>query len=110
EWFEYFGALAQTEDGRVPQFGNSWINLVRRRPLGVAALVTPWNHPLLITVKKLSVALAAGNSVVVKPSELAPAGPLRLAELIEQAGVPTGVVNVVTGLGATTGAALVGHA
>jgi len=109
EWFEYFGAIAQTLEGSIPDVGEAKINLVRRRPLGVAALITPWNHPLLITMKKLSVALAAGNSVVVKPSELAPAAPLRLAGLLEAAGVPAGVVNVVSGLGATTGKALVEH-
>jgi acyl-CoA reductase-like NAD-dependent aldehyde dehydrogenase len=107
EWLEYFGALAQTEEGSIPDFGPGRINLVRRRPLGVAALITPWNHPLLITMKKLSAALAAGNSIVVKPSELAPAAPLRLAALLEEAGVPAGVVNVVPGLGRTTGKALV---
>lgn len=109
EWFEYFGALAQTTDGVVPEAGEQMVNIVRRRPLGVAALITPWNHPLLITTKKLSAALAAGNSVVVKPSELAPATPIRLAEILTEAGVPAGVLNVVTGLGATTGNALVRH-
>lgn len=109
EWFEHFAAVAAVEEGSIPPFGAGRINLVRRRPLGVAALVTPWNHPLLITVKKLSVALAAGNSVVIKPSELAPYGPLRLASLLEDAGLPPGVVNVVTGLGPTTGKALVEH-
>lgn len=109
EWFEYFGALAQTTDGVVPEVGDQIVNVVRRTPLGVAALITPWNHPLLITTKKLSAALAAGNSVVIKPSELAPATPLRLAELLAEAGVPRGVVNVVTGLGATAGRALVAH-
>ncbi|HEY9474157.1 MAG TPA: aldehyde dehydrogenase family protein [Mycobacteriales bacterium] len=109
EWFEYFGALAQTAEGSLPDFGPTHINLVRRRPLGVAGLITPWNHPLLITMKKLSAALAAGNSIVVKPSELAPAAPLRLVDLLEEAGVPAGVVNVVTGLGATTGRALAQH-
>ena len=110
EWFEHFGALVQVEEGSIPNFGPGRINLVRRRPLGVAALVTPWNHPLLITVKKLSVALAAGNSIVVKPSEAAPAGPLLLATLLENAGVPAGVINVIPGLGPTTGKALVEHA
>ncbi|HEY9390452.1 MAG TPA: aldehyde dehydrogenase family protein [Mycobacteriales bacterium] len=109
EWFEYFGALAQTAEGSLPAFSPNHINLVRRRPLGVAGLITPWNHPLLITMKKLSAALAAGNSVVVKPSELAPAAPLRLAALLEEAGVPAGVVNMITGLGATTGRALSEH-
>jgi phenylacetaldehyde dehydrogenase len=109
EWLDYFAALAQTSEGTIPNIGPGLINLVRRRPLGVAALITPWNHPLLITMKKLSAALSAGNSIVIKPSELAPAAPLQLVSLLEKAGVPTGVVNVIPGFGSTTGKALVEH-
>lgn len=109
EWLEYFGAVAQTSEGQVPDFGGAYLNVVRRVPLGVAGLVTPWNHPLLITMKKLAAAVAAGNSVVVKPSELGPAVPRELAVLLEEAGVPSGVVNVVTGFGASTGRALSTH-
>ena len=109
EWLEYFGSVAQTDEGRVPEFGGGHLNVVRRRPLGVAGLITPWNHPLLITMKKVSAALAAGNSLVVKPSELGPLVPRELALLLEQAGVPAGVVNVVPGLGASTGRALTEH-
>ena len=93
----------------MPDFGDGYLNVVHRVPLGVAGLITPWNHPLLITMKKLSAALAAGNSLVIKPSELGPAVPLALVGLLEDAGVPAGVVNVVTGLGATTGRALSEH-
>ena len=109
EWLEYFGAVAQTTEGSAPEFGADHLNIVRRVPLGVAGLITPWNHPLLITMKKVSAALAAGNSLVVKPSELGPLVPHRLAVLLEEAGVPEGVVNVVTGHGATTGRALTEH-
>jgi phenylacetaldehyde dehydrogenase len=109
EWLEYFGAVAQTAEGSVPDFGSDHLNVVRRVPLGVAGLITPWNHPLLITMKKVSAALAAGNSLVIKPSELGPAVPQRLVLLLEEAGVPSGVVNLVTGLGATTGKALSEH-
>ncbi|PZG18367.1 aldehyde dehydrogenase [Nonomuraea aridisoli] len=109
EWLEYFGAVAQTTEGSVPDFGPGYLNVVRRHPLGVAGLITPWNHPLLITMKKLSAALAAGNSLVIKPSELGPVVPRELVVLLEEAGVPAGVVNVVTGLGATTGRALSEH-
>ena len=109
EWLEYFGAVAQTAEGTVPDFGEGYLNVVQRVPLGVAGLITPWNHPLLITMKKLSSALAAGNSLVVKPSELGPAVPSALARLLEEAGVPAGVVNVVTGLGGTTGRFLSEH-
>ena len=109
EWLEFFGAVAQTDRGVVPDIGRDHLNVVRRVPLGVAGLITPWNHPLLITMKKVAAALAAGNSLVIKPSELGPVVPLRLAALLEEAGVPAGVVNVVTGLGATTGRALSEH-
>lgn len=109
EWLEYFGAVAQTFEGSMPDFGGDHLNYVVREPLGVAGLVTPWNHPLLITMKKLSAALAAGNSVVIKPSELAPVTPLLLAELLAEAGLPDGVLNVVPGYGAVTGKALTEH-
>lgn len=109
EWLEYFGSVAQTIEGTVPDFGAGYLNVVQRVPLGVAGLITPWNHPLLISMKKISVALASGNSIVLKPSELAPAVPHALAELLEEAGVPTGVVNVITGLGSTTGRFLSEH-
>jgi phenylacetaldehyde dehydrogenase len=109
EWLEYFGALAQTHEGTSPDFGADHLNVVRRVPLGVIGLITPWNHPLLITMKKVSVALAAGNSLVIKPSELGPAVPGRLVALLEEAGVPPGVVNFVPGLGRSTGKALTEH-
>lgn len=108
EWLEYFGAVAHTGEGALPHFGGSHLNVVLRKPLGVAGLITPWNHPLLITMKKLSAALAAGNSLVIKPSELGPAVPLELARILEQAGVPPGVVNVVPGM-AEAGRALSEH-
>jgi acyl-CoA reductase-like NAD-dependent aldehyde dehydrogenase len=109
EWLEYFGAVAQTVEGTSPDFGADHLNVVRRVPLGVVGLITPWNHPLLITMKKLAVALAAGNSVVLKPSELGPVVPGRLIALLEEAGVPPGVLNFVPGLGQTTGRALTEH-
>jgi acyl-CoA reductase-like NAD-dependent aldehyde dehydrogenase len=108
EWLEYFGAVAHTTEDQLPQFGGSHVNLVTRRPVGVVGLITPWNHPLLITMKKLAAALAAGNSLVIKPSELGPAVPLELARILEDAGVPPGVVNVVPGL-ADAGRALSEH-
>jgi phenylacetaldehyde dehydrogenase len=109
EWLEYFGAVAQSAEGSVPDFGPGYLNVVQRVPLGVAGLITPWNHPLLITMKKLSAALAAGNSLVIKPSELGPAVPTALAGLLEEAGIPPGVVNMVTGYGGTTGRFLSEH-
>lgn len=109
EWLEYFAAVAQTFEGTIPEFGRGHLNVVTREPLGVAGLITPWNHPLLITMKKVSAAVAAGNSVVIKPSELGPAVPLLLAGILEEAGVPPGIVNVAPGLGPVAGRALSEH-
>ena len=109
EWFEYFGSVAHTFEGSVPDFGGQHINLVQRVPLGVVGLITPWNHPLLILMKKLAAALAAGNSVVIKPSEFGPVAALEVVAVLEDAGLPPGVANVVTGYGSVTGKALVEH-
>lgn len=109
EWFRYFGAVARTQEGNVPPFGGNYLNYIRRAPLGVVGLITPWNHPLLILVKKVAPAMAAGNSMVVKPSELAPVTPLLLGEVFQEAGVADGIYNVVPGYGATAGAALTEH-
>jgi acyl-CoA reductase-like NAD-dependent aldehyde dehydrogenase len=109
EWYSYFGAVARTQEGAVHPFGGDHLDYTRRLPLGVVGLITPWNHPLLILTKKVAPALAAGNAVVVKPSELAPITPLILGEILTEAGVPAGAYNVVTGYGATAGAALVQH-
>ncbi|KAI0026205.1 aldehyde dehydrogenase [Xylariomycetidae sp. FL0641] len=108
-WFRYFAAVLRTaEDGVLPVVGRLH-NFVARVPLGVVAQVTPFNHPLLIGVKKLAPALAAGNCVVVKPSELTPLTTLALGPLLRAAGVPAGVFSVLPGYGAATGAALVAH-
>jgi acyl-CoA reductase-like NAD-dependent aldehyde dehydrogenase len=109
EWFTYFGAVARTHEDSVFPFGGPYLNYSRRAPLGIVGLVTPWNHPLLILTKKLAPALAAGNAVVVKPSEVAPLTALLLAEILEEAGLPPGAYNVVSGFGATAGAALCNH-
>jgi phenylacetaldehyde dehydrogenase len=106
EWFEYFAALIRTEEGTCPPFSGAYLNYVKRVPLGVCGLLTPWNHPLLIAVKKLAPALAAGNSVVLKPSELAPVSVIELGRLCSLAGVPNGVLNIVPGFGDSTGKAI----
>jgi phenylacetaldehyde dehydrogenase len=80
-----------------------------REPIGVVGQIIPWNFPLLMAAWKLGPALAAGNCVVLKPAEQTPLSALRLAELIAEAGVPDGVVNVITGFGETAGAALAAH-
>ncbi|GLT02192.1 aldehyde dehydrogenase [Sphingobium jiangsuense] len=87
----------------------NWHGYTTHDPLGVAALIVPWNAPFAITCSKLSAALAAGCTVVLKPAELTPLTALRLAQLVQEAGFPDGCVNVVTGLGADAGAALAAH-
>lgn len=87
----------------------NWHGYTSPVALGVAALIVPWNAPFAITCNKLSAALAAGCTVVLKPAELAPMSGLRLAELVAEAGFPAGAVNVVTGRGTEAGAALVAH-
>lgn len=109
EWYSYFASVARTYEDHTHPFGGGHLTYSRRMPLGVVALVTPWNHPLLILTKKLAPALAAGNSVVVKPSEIAPITPLMLGDVFREAGLPDGVYNVVTGFGSTAGAALSNH-
>jgi acyl-CoA reductase-like NAD-dependent aldehyde dehydrogenase len=106
EWLDYFAGICLGLEGEANRVKGDMLTYTAYEPFGVCALLTPWNHPLLILTKKLSAALAAGNVVVVKPSELAPVSPLVFAELARQAGLPPGVVNVVTG-GPGTGAALV---
>ena len=106
EWYSYFAAVSRTHESSVHPFGGPYLNYSRRAPLGVVGLVTPWNHPLLILTKKLAPALAAGNAAVVKPSETAPVTPVMLVALLEEAGLPPGVCNIVTGMGAVAGAAL----
>ncbi|MBY4383954.1 aldehyde dehydrogenase family protein [Rhodococcus fascians] len=90
-------------------FGQPTHSYTVREPVGVIGMIVPWNTPLMIAAWKLAPALAAGNTVVVKPPEDAPLSILHLARLIDEAGVPAGVVNVVPGLGEVTGDALVGH-
>jgi len=109
EWFEYFAALIRTHEGTVPPFLGSYVNYVNRVPLGVVAQLTAWNHPMLIAIKKIAPALATGNSIVLKPSELAPVSVLELGQLFADCGLPPGVFNVVPGLGPEAGQALCSH-
>jgi acyl-CoA reductase-like NAD-dependent aldehyde dehydrogenase len=108
-WFRYFAGAADKLSGEhLPLSGDEWAYTVAQ-PLGVVAAIIPWNSPLLIAAWKLAPALAVGNTVVLKPSELASVSCLRLAALLARAGFPPGVVNVVPGHGPTAGAALVSH-
>ena len=83
--------------------------MIVREPVGVIAAIVPWNFPLLLTCWKLGPALAAGNSVILKPSEKSPLSAIRLAGLAKEAGLPDGVLNVVTGFGHEAGQALSRH-
>jgi aldehyde dehydrogenase (NAD+) len=110
QWYHYFGGLADKIEGAViPTDKADTFNYTRYEPLGVIAAIVPWNSPLLLTAWKLAPALAAGNTVVLKPSEFTSASALELMKLVEAAGFPPGVVNVVTGFGADVGAPLVEH-
>ena len=110
QWFHYFAGLADKIEGSViPLEKPDYFNYTRWEPLGVVAAIVPWNSPLLLAAWKLAPALAAGNTVVVKPSEYTSASILELMKLIEAAGFPPGVVNVVTGFGAEVGVPLVEH-
>ncbi|MCP8971064.1 aldehyde dehydrogenase [Ectobacillus ponti] len=109
-WCYYFAGLADKVHGEsIPIDIPNMINYTVREPLGVVGAIVPWNSPLLLTLFKLCPALAAGNTMVIKPSEVTPASLLELAVLIEKAGFPPGVVNIVTGYGQTAGDALSKH-
>ncbi|MCA1833393.1 MAG: aldehyde dehydrogenase [Actinomycetota bacterium] len=110
EYLEYFAGWADKITGDVvPVPAPNVLDYTLREPVGVVGAIIPWNAPISITMFKLAPALAAGNTIVLKPSELATRGPLRIAELAARAGFPPGVLNCVTGSGAGTGAALVAH-
>jgi len=109
-WFYYYGGLADKIQGDVTAFDKPGIfHYTTFEPLGVVATIAPWNSPLLLAVWKIAPALAAGNTVVVKPSEFSSASTVLFAQLCEDAGLPPGVVNVVTGFGAEIGEPLVKH-
>jgi acyl-CoA reductase-like NAD-dependent aldehyde dehydrogenase len=110
EWYRYFGGLADKLEGStIPSDKPNYLVYTRHEPVGVVAAITPWNSPLLLLTWKLAPALAAGCTVVVKPSDYTPVSTLALAELVVEAGFPPGVVNVVTGWGPEVGQALTAH-
>jgi len=108
-FYYYAGAATKLEGSTIPVSG-PFLNYTLREPLGVVGLIVPWNFPLLLASRKVAPALAAGNTVVLKPAEETPLTALRLGELALEAGIPPGVLNVVPGFGPTAGGALVGHA
>lgn len=110
EWYHFYAGLADKIAGEVlPTDRPDHLSYTRREPLGVIGMITPWNSPLNLLAWKLAPALATGNTAVVKPSEFTTASALRFAALVEEAGFPPGVVNVVSGLGSEAGKALVEH-
>lgn len=110
QWYHYYAGLADKVEGAVlPSDKPNTVNFTRHEPLGVIAAIVPWNSPLLLTAWKLAPALAAGNTVVIKPSEFASTSMAPFLRLVVKAGFPPGVVNMVSGLGGVAGKALVNH-
>jgi acyl-CoA reductase-like NAD-dependent aldehyde dehydrogenase len=107
--FRYFGGMADKFQGETIPVEAGFLNYTLREPLGVVGQVVPWNFPLMFTSWKMAPALAAGNTIVMKPAEITPLTSLKIAELMAEAGVPDGVVNVVPGLGAVAGQHLAEH-
>ncbi|MEX0346978.1 MAG: aldehyde dehydrogenase [Rhizobiaceae bacterium] len=107
--FRYYAEAIDKIYGEIAPTAENVLGLVHREPVGVIAAIVPWNFPLMIGSWKIAPALAAGNSVVVKPAEIASLSLLRLAELCHEAGLPEGVLNIVTGQGSVTGEALALH-
>lgn len=110
QWYYYFGGLADKIEGAViPLDKKGYFNFTRHEPLGVVAAITAWNSPLLLLAWKLAPALAAGCTVVIKPSEFTSASTLEFIKLFKEAGFPDGVVNVLTGFGKDVGEPLTNH-
>ncbi len=109
ENFEYFAGYATKIEGETIPVPGQMFNYTLREPLGVCGQIIPWNFPLLMAAWKLAPALCAGNTVVLKPAEQTPVTALELGKLIQEAGFPDGVVNIVPGYGETAGAALAAH-
>lgn len=110
QWFYYYGGLADKVQGAVLPIDKAHtFNFTRHEPLGVCVAITAWNSPLLLAAYKLAPGLAAGNTFVLKPSEFTSASALEFGRLAEQAGLPPGVLNIVTGFGTEVGEPLVSH-
>lgn len=107
--FRYFGGMADKLEGSVIPVDAGFLNYVEREPIGVVGAIVPWNFPLMFTSWKLGPALAAGNTVVIKPSEITPLSTLRIGELAQEVGFPPGVINIVTGYGHTAGQRIADH-
>ncbi|MET7351698.1 aldehyde dehydrogenase family protein [Streptomyces mirabilis] len=109
ETVEYFAGLVTKIEGRTTPAPGRFLNYTVREPIGVVGAITPWNFPAVQSIWKIAPALAMGNSIVLKPAQLAPLVPVALGELALEAGIPPGVVNVLPGRGSVAGNALVQH-
>jgi acyl-CoA reductase-like NAD-dependent aldehyde dehydrogenase len=107
--YQWYAETIDKTYGDIGPTGPEALSMVTREPIGVVAAIVPWNYPMIITAWKLGAALATGNSVVLKPASQSPLTALRLAELASEAGLPDGVLNVITGPGAVIGDALARH-
>ncbi|MDP9898680.1 betaine-aldehyde dehydrogenase [Variovorax ginsengisoli] len=107
--FRYFGGMADKFQGETIPVEAGFLNYTLREPVGVVGQIVPWNFPLMFTSWKMAPALAAGNCIVMKPSEITPLSSLRIAELMQEAGLPDGVVNMVPGLGSVVGQYIAEH-
>ena len=107
--YRYFAGWADKIQGRTIPISGNYFCYTRHEPVGVVAQIIPWNFPLMMQAWKLAPALAAGNTVILKPAEQTPLSALRVGELIVEAGFPAGVVNILPGFGPTAGAALAAH-
>jgi betaine-aldehyde dehydrogenase len=108
--FRYFGGMADKFQGETIPVEAGFLNYTLREPVGVVGQVVPWNFPLMFTSWKMAPALAAGNTIVMKPAEVTPLTSLKIAELMAEAGLPKGVVNMLPGLGAVAGQYIAEHA
>lgn len=107
--FRYFGGWADKNHGKVMEVDGSKLCYTRHEPIGVCGQIIPWNFPFLMMAWKIAPALATGNTIVLKTAEQTPLSALKFAELVEQAGVPPGVINIVSGFGPVAGAAISKH-
>jgi 5-carboxymethyl-2-hydroxymuconic-semialdehyde dehydrogenase len=107
--FDYYAGVVTELHGRSFQVGDEFLNYTIHKPAGVAGLIMPWNAPLMLSTWRLAPALAAGDTVVLKPAEWAPVSSTLLAEVIDASGLPAGVFNVVHGFGETAGAPRAAH-
>jgi betaine-aldehyde dehydrogenase len=105
--FEYYGGWATKIHGDIPPVGPDAMSLVVKEPMGVAVGITPWNYPMMMAVQKVAPAIAAGCTFILKPAEQTPLTALEIPKIMEEAGLPAGVLQVVTGFGETAGAPLV---